>query len=83
MFADLMSAKTDEQREQIKSARQEHRDRCTAFRKLHSVRMELGISQPDHFLSLIIDGMDNQKTMIPRLEGVLHSKKLHDSGKGV
>jgi hypothetical protein len=80
MFAALVSSKSAEESDRIKAERQVHRERCTAFRKFHTVRMELGNHRSDAFLSLIIDGMDNQKTMVPRLEGKLHSKMLHNEG---
>jgi hypothetical protein len=83
MLAAILSAKSDEERAQVKEERKIHRDRCSAFRKYHNVRMELGLQQPDRFLSLIIDGMDNQKTMVPRLEGPLQSKLLHNEGESV
>jgi hypothetical protein len=43
--------------------------------------MVLGLQRPDDFLSLIIDGMDNQKTQLPRVEGKLYSKTLNNVGE--
>ena len=81
LFATLMAAKTAEERNEIKLGRQEHRDRCTTFRKNHELRMMLGLQHPDEFLSMIVDGMDNQKTQLPRVEGKLYSKTLNNVGE--
>ena len=81
LFATLMAAKTTEERDAIKLGRQNHRERCTSFRRNHELRMMLGLQQPEHFLSMIIDGMDNQKTQLPRVEGKLYSKTLNNVGE--
>ena len=74
LFARLMAAKTEAEIDVIKNGRQDHRDRCSSYRKQHEVRMQLGELCPDIFLSIIVDGMDNQKTQLPRCEGKLQSK---------
>jgi hypothetical protein len=81
LFARLMASKDPQEREEIKFGRQKHRDRCAAFRRFHELRIQFGLTMKDEFLSLIVDGMDNQKTQLPRLEGKLHSKTLNNVGE--
>ena len=79
-FNDIMACKTNEERHAVKELRGHHIDACTLFRRRHELRMELGHHLPNMFMSLVIDGMDNQKTQIPRLEGALYSKTLDNAG---
>lgn len=51
------------------------------FRRRHELRQHLGTEFPDLVLSLVIDAMDNAKTTLPRLEGLLHSKRLDNKGQ--
>jgi len=37
------------------------------MRHRHAFRMKLGEQLPAHFMCIIIDGMDNNKTVIPHL----------------
>jgi hypothetical protein len=81
LFAKLVASKSDAERAILKEGRQDHRDRCCGFRKMHELRMVLGELYKELFLSMIVDGMDNRKTQMPRLEGKLHSKHLDNTGK--
>jgi hypothetical protein len=81
LFAKLLAAKEPAEREAIKCERLDHRHRCACFRKHHEVRICMGLHMKDEFLSLVIDGMDNQKTQLPRLDGKLHSKTLNNVGE--
>lgn len=51
------------------------------FRRRHELRQHMGTVYPDLVLSLVIDAMDNAKTTLPRMEGLLHSKKLDNKGQ--
>lgn len=68
-------------RAQVREGRKYHVDCCMLFRRRHELRQHLGTAFPDLFLSLVIDAMDNAKTTLPRLEGLLHSKKLDNKGQ--
>ena len=78
---DLLAARTAEARAAIREERKFHVDSCMLFRRRYEFRQELGVVHPDLFCMLTIDAMDNSKTMIPRLQGLLHNKKLDNTGQ--
>jgi hypothetical protein len=56
-----MACKTKDAREEVKVMRGQHINVCTLFCRRHELCMDLGKLFPEVFLSLGIDGMDNQK----------------------
>jgi hypothetical protein len=78
---DLLAAKTQEARAEIRQGREFHVGCCTLFRRRYELRQALGMEFPHLFCSITIDAMDNSKTMIPKLTGTLYSKKLDNVGQ--
>jgi len=63
----LTSTRDKDIKEACRQRQQWHRLRLGLARLRHTARMRLGEVLPQLFLSLITDGMDNRKSVIPRL----------------
>ncbi|KAI8522104.1 hypothetical protein Bbelb_018580 [Branchiostoma belcheri] len=83
---DLAKTRDPVKRRKIKLKRQEHDARQMAERLAYYQRREAARQEPDKYLSLIIDGMDQAKTYLPHFVGdkskLMRSRLLSPIGTG-
>ena len=72
----ILKAKSDHERNELKRLRQEHVDKQRRERVHYYQHREEAFSNSEQVLSLIIDGMDQNKTNIPLLSRTTSSSKV-------
>jgi hypothetical protein len=68
----ILAATTEEEREEIKEERAAHRQEITVYRISVMARDRMAELHPDTFLALMVDGMDTNKTYIPKEGNTKH-----------